>query len=58
MKNFKIVGGESDDEFVNEDELKSDKTLRIVSDSAVSNDRDDADSLAPLSHIALKSLMY
>ena len=44
MKYFKIVGHESDDGFVNEDELKSDKDLRIVSDRAVSNDRGDVDS--------------
>ena len=61
MKNFKIIGDESDhsvDDFINEDELKSDKDLIIVLDSRVSNDRGDINSPAPLTHITLKSLIY
>ena len=58
MKNFKIVRDESDDDFVKKDKLKSDKNSSIALDSAISNDRSNIDSLAPLTHIALKSLMY
>ena len=53
MKNFKIVGDESDNDFDNEDKLKTDKDLRIVLDSVVFNDRGNVDSPAPLTHIQL-----
>ena len=43
----KIVEDESDGDFVDEDELKGDEDLRIVSDN-VSSDRGDVDSPTPL----------
>ena len=43
----RFVGDESDNDFVDEDELESDEDLRVALDS-ISSDRGNVDSPAPL----------